>query len=66
MAEPIIRPEPIRRHYWFIPYGKPHLYLSRGIWCCKASPFGMTIGHGYTPLEAYRDYIDQVLHPIAA
>lgn len=54
---------------------KPHIYLRRSIWVCRIHTFdylakgplsGRSIsviyatGHGYTPAQAYADWIAQV------
>lgn len=36
---------------------KPRIYLRHGIWCCRLQ-LDWAIGHGYTPREAYLDWLD--------
>ncbi len=48
--------------------GKPRIYLRRGIWCCRGVAQFSHIGHGYTPREAFGDWLEQILDvgPLAA
>ena len=36
---------------------KPHLKLIDGIWFCGAHPGFSQIGLGYTPMQAYDDWL---------
>jgi hypothetical protein len=58
---------------------KPRIYLRRSIWVCRvhvgfqASNWGIllknTIGHGYSPAQAYADWLAQInaaLWPVSA
>lgn len=43
---------------------KPHLRMDRGVWVCRATYLTFAgrvkvFGHGYTPAEAYADWLAQ-------
>lgn len=62
---PVTHPHPSASPLNFIG-GKPRLRRRFGIWGCRIPGTRGPIGCGYSPSEAYRDFIAQVLHPLTA